>query len=286
MDGMIFDLDGTLYLGEQALPGAVETLAELRRRETPLLFLSNKPLEPAASYAAHLSRLGMPVRSEDVLTSAAVLAEVLHRTAPELRLYVLGETSLKDELQKAGLCVLAELLDQDPTAWIDPHRIDGVVVAFDRTLDYRKLNTAYQALQNGARFFATNADPACPVPGGLIPDAGATLAYLQHLTGRAPELIAGKPSPLILQAALARLERFAGRRLSPGRCWVVGDRLQTDMQMGRQAGLRTALVLSGATRREHLAGLDWQPDLVLDTVAGLLPALAAWDAPASFTLRL
>ena len=149
---------------------------------------------------------------------------------------------------------------------IDPRGIDAVVVAFDRTLDYRKLNTAYQALVSGARFFATNADKICPMPGGGIPDAGATLAALEHITGRKVELVAGKPSRLIMQVAAQRLELEAGRIL------MTGDRLETDILMGQQAGMLTAVVLTGVTRREDVAALANPPDYVLENL-GELPGL-------------
>jgi arabinose operon protein AraL len=122
-----------------------------------------------------------------------------------VRLYVVGEQSLRDELRSHGLIVRDEYLDQDPQQVIHPQDVEAVVVAFDRTLDYRKLNTAYQALQHGARFFATNADKTCPMPGGSIPDAGGTIAALEHMTGRQLELLAGKPSPLMMDIALEKL---------------------------------------------------------------------------------
>ncbi|MBN2550787.1 MAG: HAD-IIA family hydrolase, partial [Anaerolineales bacterium] len=212
IDGFLFDLDGTLYLGEQALPGAVETLAELRRRGKRLLFVSNKPLEGPQAYADHLTRFGIPADPDEVLTSAGVLGDYLRRNHPGLRYYVVGEEYLRQELVRYGLTLVDDLWDQDERQVIDPRGIDAVVIAFDRTLDYRKLNTAYQALLRGARFFATNADKACPMPGGAIPDAGATIAALEHITGRKLELLAGKPSPLMMQAALQRLS------LPPERC--------------------------------------------------------------------
>lgn len=264
IDGIIFDLDGTIYLGEQALPGAVETCAELRRRGKQLLFASNKPLETRQAYAAKLSRLGIPATPEQVLTSAFVLGSYLARQAPDLQLYVIGEGNLHAELRAHGLHLVDDLGGQDARQVIDPVGIDAVVVAFDRTLDYRKLNIAYQALVRGARFFATNADKACPMPGGAIPDAGATIAALEHITGRSLELVAGKPSPFILQAAMEYLG------LPPECCLMVGDRLETDIRMGRQAGMLTALVLTGVTRREHLASQPLQPDFVLDGLAELV----------------
>ena len=140
------------------------------------------------------------------------------------------------------------------------------MIAFDRTLDYRKLNTAYQALQKGARFYATNADKACPMPGGAIPDAGATIVALEHITGRQLELLAGKPSALIMEVALARLG------LPPERCMMVGDRLETDILMGQQAGMHTAVVLTGAATRADAERLVPPPSFILDNV-GAIPAL-------------
>lgn len=125
-----------------------------------------------------------------------------------------------------------------------------MVVAFDRTLDYRKLNTAYQALVQGARFFATNPDKTCPMPGGAIPDAGATIAALEHMTGRKVELLAaGKPSKLMMEVALRRLGVTE-------RALLVGDRLETDIFMGQQAGMFTAVTLTGVSNRDDIKGVD------------------------------
>lgn len=266
IDGFIFDLDGTVYLGEAALPGAVAAIAELRRRNKRVLFVSNKPLEPRHAYAAKLSRLGIPATPDDVITSGYVLGHHLAQKMPDLRLYVIGEENLVAELRGHGLTIVDELLDQDPREVIEPRAIDAVVVAFDRTLDYRKLNTAYQALQRGARFFATNADKACPMPGGGIPDAGATIAALEHITGRRLELLAGKPSNLIVEVALDRLG------LPPQRCMMVGDRLETDIRMGQEAGMVTAVVLTGVSRREDVDRMPRPPDFVIANL-GELPGL-------------
>ena len=263
IDGIIFDLDGTVYLGETALPGAVEVIAALRRRGKRVLFVSNKPLEARRAYAAKLTRLGIPAGEDDVITSGYVLGRHLANTAPHLRLYVIGEAALIDELRGHGLTVVDEI-GQDPILVINPTGIDAVVVAFDRTLDYRKLNTAYQALRQGARFFATNADKTCPMPGGAIPDAGATIAALEHISGRKVELLAGKPSALMAAVALERLA------LPPERCLMVGDRLETDIRMGREAGMQTAVVLTGITKQGDLDGLDAPPDFVVEGLAMLV----------------
>jgi arabinose operon protein AraL len=267
IDGYIFDLDGTLYLGEAALPGAVETLAELHRKGKRTLFVTNKPLFPRGEYAAKLERLGIPASPDDVITSGYVLGYHLAHTAPHLALYVVGEQNLLDELRSHGLNVLPELSDQDEKGVIDPSGIDAVVVAFDRTLTYRKLNTAYQALMRGARFFATNPDKTCPMPGGGIPDAGATLAALETISGRKLELLAGKPSPLMMQVALQRLS------LPPERCLFTGDRLETDIRMAKQAGMYAAVVLSGISTRQQAETADPPPDLILENVGELLSAI-------------
>ncbi|CAN5746274.1 HAD-IIA family hydrolase [soil metagenome] len=266
IDGFVFDLDGTVYLGDAALPGSVEGIAELRRRGKRVLFVSNKPLEPRELYAAKLTRLGIPTSPHEVITSAFVLGYHLAQTSPALRLYVIGEENLRAELRSHGLTVINELLDQDPKAVLDPKDIDAVVVAFDRTLDYRKLNTAYQALRQGARFFATNADKTCPMPGGAIPDAGATIAALEHISGRQVELVAGKPSALIAQVALEQLG------IAAERCMMVGDRLETDIRMGQQAGMATAVVLTGVATRAEAQQMSMPPDYVLENL-GELPEL-------------
>lgn len=263
IDGYIFDLDGTVYLGESLLPGAGTAIAALRDRGKAVLFVSNKPVEPREAYAAKLTRLGVPATPDDVITSAYVLAAYLAQHAPDLRYYVIGEPNFLAELAGQGLTVVGELTAQDPLGVITPDGIDAVVVAFDRTLDYRKLNTAYQALRRGARYFATNLDNTCPMPGGDVPDAGATLTYLERITGRMPELIAGKPSPLIIETALARLGVPAAR------CLMTGDRLETDIRMGHAAGMKTAVVLTGVTQAGDLATANPTPNLVLENLGAL-----------------
>ena len=261
VDGFVFDLDGTVYLGESALPGAVEAIAELRRRGKSVLFVSNKPLEPREAYARKLTKLGIPATPDDVITSGYVLGHHLAQTEPELRLYVIGEESLRNELRAHGLIVLDEYHDQDPKEVIHPQGVDAVVVAFDRTLDYRKLNTAYQALLNGARFFATNGDKMCPMPGGGIPDAGATIAALEHITGRKLELLAGKPSSLIMEVAVQRLGVPAER------CMMTGDRLETDIYMGQKAGMVTTVTLTGASTREQAERLTPPASYIVENLS-------------------
>ncbi len=264
IDGFVFDLDGTVYLGEEAIPGAVELIAELRKRKKRILFVTNKPLQPREKYAEKLTCLGIPTLPEDILTATVALGSYLLQHSPDLRLYAIGEDSLRDEFTSMGLHVLGEFQDQDAKQVIDPEGVQAVVVAFDRNLDYRKLNTAYQALLNGALFLATNADKACPMPGGAIPDAGATIAALEFISGRKVDFVAGKPSSWMVELALARLG------LPVERCLLVGDRLETDIRMGQKAGMQTALVLSGVAKKEEVQNFDEPPTFVLDSLSDLL----------------
>lgn len=250
--GYIFDLDGTLYRGNRVIPGAPQAIAELRQRGCGVVFVSNKPLQRRDVYAEKLTRLGIPTPPEDVINSSLVLARYLAREMPGAAVYALGERPLLDELVAAGLGVSET-----------PEEIDVVVASFDRSFDYHKLNVAFQALRRGARFVATNADATCPVEGGEIPDAGAVIGALEGCSGREVELVVGKPSALTVEIALERL------RLPAAACLMVGDRLETDIVMGHRAGMTTALVLTGVTRRDALAHALVQPDIVLESVAGV-----------------
>lgn len=254
LQGFIFDLDGTLYRGDQALPGAVATVARLRQMGKKVMFISNKPLEPRTAYAAKLTRLGIPADPEDVITSGYVLSHHLAEVSPGARVFVIGEPPLLQEMREVGL----ELCEE-------PARIQIVVAAFDRTFDYRKWNIAFQAIKfHQARFVATNADKTCPVAGGEIPDCAGVIAALEATTDRRVELVAGKPSPLMINAGLRRMGVAAAA------CLVTGDRLETDIRMGREAGTKTALVLTGVTRREQVAASPFQPDIVLERLDQLL----------------
>jgi HAD superfamily hydrolase (TIGR01450 family) len=252
-DAYIFDLDGTLYLGDALLPGAAATLARIRAASRPVLFLSNNPTHTRAFYAEKLTRLGIPATEGEVLNSSLVLRMWLTAHAPGAPLFVIGEQPLCDELRDAGF----ELSD-------DPRRIQFVIASFDRTFDYSKLQISFDAVRAGARLIATNADRYCPVPGGGQPDAAAVIAAIEACADTRCELVAGKPSPLMAAAALERLGVVAQR------CTMVGDRIETDIAMGVAAGMRTALVLTGASTARDLERSAIQPTRVISTVGDLL----------------
>src|SRR5216110_1758769 len=192
--GWLLDLDGTVYLGDALIPGAAETIAALRADGRRVAFLSNKPLQTRAEYAA--------------INSSLVLARHLAALDPGAPLFVIGEPPLIAELRAHGFEVRA-----------DP-RVRWVVIAFDRTFDYAKLNTALQAVRQGARLIATNPDRTCPTEDGEIPDCAGMTAAVEAVTSQSVEIIVGKPSPIILDVALARLGVPAGD------CVIVGDRIE------------------------------------------------------------
>ncbi len=254
-DAYIFDLDGTIYLGESLLPTVGDTINRLRRLGKRTVFLSNNPTHFRQDQAAKLTRLGLSTPPEDVINSSIVMVDFLRRHMPSARLFVIGEEPLQTELRQAGF----ELSD-------DPDRIEAVIASFDRTFVYRKLQIAFDAIRAGARFFATNADRYCPVPGGGQPDAAAIIAAVEACTNTKIEAVVGKPSHYMAEAILGLLD------LPPDRAIMTGDRLETDVQMGLNAGMAAALALTGATREADLAASAIRPTYVLHQLADLLPA--------------
>jgi len=257
-DAYVFDLDGTVYLGDALLPAAGETIAALRALGRRTMFLSNNPTRTRGDYVAKLARLGVPTPPTDLLLSSMVLADFLRRHLPEGRLFVVGEEPLCAELREAGF----ELVHEAGYA-------DAVIASFDRTFDYAKLQVAFDAIRGGARFFATNGDRYCPVPGGGQPDAAAVIAALEACTGKQCEAVVGKPSPYMIEALLSQLG------LPAADCLLVGDRLETDISMGVAAGMATALTLTGATTSEALPSSAIQPTYVLRNLGELLPVEGA-----------
>ena len=257
--GYVFDLDGTLYLGEHLLPGAAETVADIRAHGGRVAFLTNKPLETPAAYAAKLTALGIAAEVHEVVSSTDALLRYLDRHARGSRLLPITEPLIARMLRDAGHEVLDVSASESAAA-------DVVVVSWDRTFDYAKLVAAFRAVRAGARIVATNPDPYCPTPDGDLPDCAAMLAAIEASTGARAEAIVGKPSP---HMAAALLDRLA---LPPDDTILVGDRLMTDVLMAREAGMASALVLTGATSRDALGASHVLPDYVLAGVADVLPA--------------
>lgn len=252
-DGYIFDLDGTIYLGDQILPGATELLTMLRQEGRRIAFLSNNPTRTREQYSLKLHRLGIEVALNEVVNSSYVLVQWLLANAPGATLFVCGEAPLIGELEAAGFQLSEEA-----------GLIDFVVASFDRTFTYHKLQVAFDAIRAGARLIATNPDRFCPVPGGGEPDAAAIIAAIEACTATQCEINVGKPSPIMARTIGELIQ------VPPERCLMVGDRLMTDIAMGAAAGMATLLVLTGDSNRSDLATAPAQPTYIAETLLELI----------------
>ena len=250
----IFDIDGTISLGDAALPSVPETIARLRALGRRTIFLSNNTTRNVAAYSARLTALGIPTDPDDIVNASQVLIRYLGREMPGGTLHVVGEPPLIEDLRAAGFGV-------SPVA----DEIDAVIASFDRTLTYAKLQLAFDAIRSGARFFATNADRYCPNPGGGQPDAAAVIAAIEACTGVACETIVGKPSALTADYVFERVG------LRSDECIMIGDRLETDIEMANRAGMASALVLTGATSESTARDSHIRPTYLLRNLRDVLP---------------
>ncbi len=250
----IFDLDGTVYLGDALLPNAHRAITILRATGKRTVFLSNNPTHTRFEYARKLTRLGLPTPPEDIINSSVVMVDFLQHVMPRARLFVCGEQPLLNDLGDGGFSFSD-----------NPSEIDAVIASFDRTFVYSKLQIAFDAIRAGARLFATNADRYCPVPGGGQPDAAAIIAAIEACTNTHCEAMVGKPSIHMTNAILNLLQ------LPPEHCLMTGDRLETDVQMGLNAGMSAALTLTGATTLQDARASSIKPHFILNDLGDLLP---------------
>lgn len=245
----IIDLDGTVYRGATAVPGAVDAIQRLRDIGLEILFLSNNPTRRREAYVSKLGEMGISVDEEDVLTSAWVTAQHLSTEEPGKPTFVIGEEAILEELQSAGVTITD-----------DPQKSEVLVASLDRSFDYEKLTRALQALDSQTLFIATNPDRTWPVEKGEIPDTWGMVGAIEGVTGRSVDRLMGKPSDLTIEAAMSRLDT------DPEHCLMVGDRLDTDVKMGVEAGMRTVLVMSGVSDYADIATGEIKPDYVLDSL--------------------
>ncbi len=256
--GYIFDLDGTIYLGEELLPGALEVIDAIRAAGRRLLFLSNNPTRDAGAYVTKLGMMRIAIEPHEILTTVTTMTDWLLRFHPEATVFPISEEPLKRSLANAGIRISE-----------DPGQIDIVIASYDRGFDYRKLQIAFDAIHvhKRARLVTTNPDRFCPFPGGRgEPDAAAIVGAIEGCTGVRCEQNVGKPDPFMLEAALARLG------LTAAECLLVGDRLTTDIRMANAAGMPSALVLTGETTMEMMTvhpDVD-RPDWVLNQIDEIL----------------
>lgn len=263
-DAYIFDMDGTIYLGDHLLPGAKRLIEELRRRDIPVRFLSNNPTKDPHLYVDKLERLDIPTPLEDIANTVVTMTRWLKEHHPDKTVFPIAEQPLIDALQDAGI----KISD-------DPEKIDIVIASYDRTFDYHKLQIAFDAIwfHKRAILVATNPDRYCPFPGGRgEPDCAAIIAAIEACTQTKCQVITGKPEPVMLEVAIEGLD------VNPRNCMMVGDRLYTDIEMAKKTGMFSAMPLTGDSTMEEALALPkaHQPNFLLDRVDRLIPA-AVWE---------
>lgn len=252
----LFDMDGTLYLGNQLYSFTPQLLEQIRRTGGQYLFMTNNSSKSVEDYIKKLCKLGIPAQREDFITSSQATAYYLHRHHEGQRLYVCGTRSLKAELEREGFAVTE-----------DPELAQCVVMGFDTELTFQKLHdVSWLLLTRQIPYIATNPDLVCPTEFGSVPDCGSVCQMIFNATGKRPVVI-GKPSPLMPQLAMERLG------FGKEETCVVGDRIYTDIKSGLNAGITGILVMSGETTPEILAASEDKPHLVLSDGGEILEVL-------------
>lgn len=243
---VILDMDGVIYRGDRAIPGAREAVQELEKEGTEVFFLTNNGSRTRKHFAERLASFGIRAPVERVYCTSYGAAKYMAENMPGSSAYVLEEDT-EDEFAKAGIrCVKTE-------------EADAVVVGLDRNLTYAKLSIAFRALMKGAYFIATNDDPAYPVEDGFLPGAGAIVASLAYSTRKKP-LIIGKPEPYMLDLIVKE------HGLRKENALMVGDQLSTDILMAKKEGMKSALVLTGVSSRAEAMQGSIRPDFVVESV--------------------
>lgn len=251
----LVDLDGTIYLDDELLPGALDFLALLRERELPYVFLTNNSSKSARDYKRRLEGLSIEVAPGQILTSGDATIEYLLQKTTHRSAFLMGTETLMEDFEAAGF----DLSTSDP---------DCVVAGFDTTIDYAKLERACTLLFAGKPYYATHPDRTCITQRGLVPDIAAIIAACEAVTRRTPKII-GKPQPEMVEVALARLGSVASETA------MIGDQLDTDMEMARRSGLCPVLMMSGETTEAALAASPNPPAHVFENIAALATALRA-----------
>lgn len=250
-NGFIFDLDGTIYRETKLIDGAIEVFQLLKSLDKKYFFVSNRTTSTSTQYREKLISFGIDCEENQIITSAEVTKNYLLENHLSENVYVIGEEIFIDYLKDSGIKIAN-------------HKIDIVLVTLDRTLSFEKIYRAQKAIQNGARFFAANTDFTCPIEDDEILDAGYTIAALENLTGKRLEINFGKPSKFIIQEVFKRIS------LPNNECILIGDRLETDILMAKNNGIKSALVLSGVTKQNQLDQSPFKPDYVLKSISDLV----------------
>jgi HAD superfamily hydrolase (TIGR01450 family) len=263
-EGYVFDLDGTIYLGDELLPGAKRLILKLRELGKRVIFLSNNPTKDPTMYAEKLGKLGLKTPASEIVNTVVTMTRWLLSNHPEATVFPISEEPLKNSLSEAGIRISE-----------NPEEIDIVIASYDRGFDYRKLQIAFDAIwfYKRAMLVTTNPDRYCPFPGGRgEPDAAAIVAAIEACTGAKCQVNVGKPDPIMLETIIDLIG------LDAKECVMSGDRLYTEIQMAKHAGMPSAVVLTGETTEEDLAREPEEnlPDYILQRIDQLVPR-DLWD---------
>ncbi len=251
IDTWLTDMDGVLVHEDDPIPGAAAFIEALKASGRRFLVLTNNSIFTPRDLRARLLRSGIDVPEDAIWTSALATADFLADQRPGGTAYVVGEAGLTTAMHDVGYV----MTDRDP---------DYVVLGETRTYSFEAITKAIRLIAAGARFIATNPDPSGPSAAGLLPATGSVAALISTATGRRPYFI-GKPNPLMMRSALNRLEAHSETTV------MVGDRMDTDVISGLEAGLRTVLVSTGSTRPEQVEHFPYRPTRVVDSIADLVP---------------
>src|SRR5215216_4248264 len=254
------DMDGVLVREEHAIPGAAEFLTRLQEFGTPFLVLTNNSMYTRRDLTARLRHTGIDVPDEAIWTSALATAQFLNRQRPDGSAYVIGEAGLTTALHEQGYT----LTDNDP---------DYVVLGETRTYSFERITRAIRLVAGGARFIATNPDNIGPTPDGPLPATGSVAALVSRATGVDPYYV-GKPNPLMMRSALNAIEAHSETTA------MIGDRMDTDVVAGLEAGLETILVLTGVTTPGEAERYSYRPSRIVESVAELIDELGGGSAAA------
>lgn len=249
VSGVMLDMDGTVYLGDKAIEGAAEFIERLNKAKIPHAFITNNSSHTRDFYYDRLKKMGFSVTKEDIITSVTATAKYLNTKRPEARVFLLASQDVKDEFISYGINVT----DDDPNT---------VLLAFDRTITYDKLNRGYHLLVNGAELIATHPDDLCPTEGGYDVDIGPFIRLFESLAGTKATVV-GKPNPLMLEMAADVMG------VDPRKTIMVGDRLYTDIKMAQDAGISSIMVLSGETLEADLRDSAVRPTFIVGSVADI-----------------
>jgi NagD protein len=249
----LMDMDGVLVREEQPIPGAAEFLTRLGERGLPFLVLTNNSIYSRRDLSARLAANGLVVPEDAIWTSALATADFLDSQRPRGTAFAIGEAGLLTALHTIGYT----LTERDP---------DYVVLGETRTYSFERISQAIRLIARGARFIATNPDPTGPTPDGPLPATGSVAALISRATGVEPYFV-GKPNPLMMRSALNAIDAHSETTA------MVGDRMETDVVSGLEAGMHTVLVLTGSTARAEAEAFPYRPSRIVDSIADLVDEL-------------